>query len=59
MEFNQQRAGLSIREWCKALGLGRSTFYVLPAKPRFVKIGRRVIVSEPPAAWLKRMGGGE
>ena len=55
----QTRTGFSIPEWCASLGLGRSTFYLLKAKPLLVKVGRRVIVCEAPDAWLKRMASAD
>lgn len=50
-------AGRSVVEWAKAAGISRASFYLLDPeqRPEFVKIGRRTIVTEDPAAWLTRI----
>ena len=51
------RAGWRLRDWLAATSVGRSTFYVLPAEiaPRQVRLGKKVVVIEAPAAWLDRV----
>lgn len=51
--------GRSIRAFARAVGLGRTTLYQLPAeqRPRSLRFGRRrVVVVEQPAEWLQRVG---
>lgn len=50
-------AGLSVPEWSRLAGIGRASFYLLDPKlrPNSVKVGRRTIVIERPAAWLERV----
>ena len=50
-------AGRSISEFAQQVGIARATFYLLDQehKPLSVKIGKRVIVIEPPSDWLRRM----
>jgi hypothetical protein len=52
------RAGWSIERYAEATGVSRAMLYALPPakQPQFVKIGRRRIIVEPPAAWLQRVG---
>jgi len=51
------KAGFAIPEWCLAVGIGRSNFYVLPGqlRPRSVKIGKRHIIIEAPKDYLERI----
>ncbi len=51
------QAGFSIAEWAPAAGISRSGYYVLSAeiKPASVKIGKRTIITEAPARWLRRV----
>lgn len=51
------QAGYSIADFIKQVGISRATIYLLPedARPAGVKIGRRFIITESPAAWLTRM----
>jgi hypothetical protein len=51
------KVGWSIQEWCAALNLGRSTFYLLPAelRPKILRIGDRQIVIEAPSAYAERV----
>lgn len=52
------RAGWSVRDWCAATSISRSSLYGLPNRlqPLSVKFGRRRIVTEAPASWLQRVG---
>ena len=49
--------GLSIKEWATQVGIASSSFYLIEpsARPRRVKVGRRVLVVESPREWLERM----
>lgn len=55
--MEQQQAGFAIKDWCAAVGIGRSTFYVLPERlrPRTAKLGKRNLVIEAPRAYLDRI----
>ena len=46
-----------IPEWSRAVSISRAAFYTLVAehRPRSVKIGKRHVIIEAPAAWLERM----
>lgn len=50
-------SGFAIRDWCAQVSLGRATFYLLEneAKPRHIRVGKRIIVTESPARWLQRV----
>ncbi len=50
-------AGHTIEAWCPRVPIARATYYQLPqdARPKSLKIGRRVLILESPADWLKRM----
>ena len=54
---SEAKAGFSIREWCPAVGMGRSTFYVLPLelRPKTVKLGKKHLVIESPRDYLDRI----
>ncbi len=54
---NVVKAGFNIKEWCKAVGIGRSSLYVLQGnlRPRMAKIGKRNIVVESPREYLDRI----
>lgn len=51
------RAGYSVEEFCFAVGIGRTSFYGLPAAlaPSRIKLGKRTIVTESPSAWVSRV----
>lgn len=53
------RAGWSISEYFPGqVGFGgRTTFHALPEplRPRYIKIGRLNVITEPPAEYLKRL----
>jgi hypothetical protein len=53
------RAGWSIPEYFpNVVGFGgRTSFYALPddAKPRHIRVGRTVVIIEPPADYLRRL----
>jgi len=55
------RAGWDIPSYCAACGFSRATFYNLPdeSRPRSLKLGRRRIVVEPPAAFLARLASAQ
>lgn len=48
------KAGWATDEWCKDTGVGRSTSYELEAegKIKAVRVGKRRIITTPPAAFL-------
>lgn len=50
-------AGFGVKEWCARVGISRALFYCLPSasKPRFTKVGDRVVIFEHPTDWLSRM----
>jgi hypothetical protein len=50
-------AGHSVRNWCRAAGFSKATLYTLPfeLQPVSVKIGKRRIVIEQPADYLRRI----
>jgi hypothetical protein len=52
------RAGWSITSWCLALDISRSFFYLLSRemRPKSMKLGRRHIITEAPAEYVKRIG---
>jgi hypothetical protein len=51
------QAGYSPAEWCRRTSISRAAMYALPAdlRPRSVKLGRRRIIIEDPAAYLARL----
>lgn len=53
-----ERAGWSVERYADATGVSRAAIYALPPEqqPEYVKIGRRRVITEPPAAWLRRVG---
>ena len=55
------RAGWDIATWCPAAGISRAFHYNLPPdqQPHRVKIGKRRIIRESPAAWLARMAAAQ
>lgn len=58
----EQRAGWEVAEWCPNVPIAESSYYALSpdVAPRSVKIGRKRVITESPAAWLTRiaeMGG--
>lgn len=52
-----QRAGWRKRHWCESASIGLSTYDDLQddLKPRSIKIGRRLVITESPADWLERI----
>jgi hypothetical protein len=48
-------AGWSIPAFCAACNFSRPYFYRLPVRPRSVKLGKRHIIIEAPAAYLARL----
>lgn len=57
MSKEAQRAGWSPKEFAAACSLSRTTYYMLAPdkKPASVKVGGRVVIIEPPDAWLRRL----
>ncbi len=51
------RAGWSIPAFCAACNFSRASFYNIPGdlRPRSVKLGKRHIIIEHPAAYLARL----
>lgn len=49
--------GSTIERFTQQVGIPRRNFFLLPesCKPFSVRIGRRVIITEPAAAWLNRL----
>lgn len=52
-----QSAGFPLEGWCRAIDIGRTTYYTIPDsdKPKSVMIGGRRIIIEPPADYLARI----
>jgi hypothetical protein len=52
------RAGWRVREWCRELGIARSTYYALGPEyaPTAVHVGVMHIITESPRDWLARVG---
>jgi hypothetical protein len=52
-----EQAGFAIPSWCRAVGIGVSSFYQLGAelRPASVKVGDRRLVIESPQAYLQRI----
>lgn len=50
-------AGRSIESWTREVGLSRAGYYNMPPRfrPQAVKVGKRNIIIEAPADWLRRM----
>lgn len=53
----EKQVGWRLRDWLAATSVGRSTFYTLPddITPRQVRLGKKVIITETPSAWLDRV----
>jgi hypothetical protein len=53
----ETRAGWPVRAWCASTTLSAATLYALPLDkwPASVKLGKRRIIIEGPADWLRRM----
>jgi len=51
------QAGYHVAAWCRSVGIGRATFYVLAPhlRPRSVLLGGRRLIIEAPAAYLQRV----
>lgn len=58
MTLSNDRAGWRLRDWLAAVGISRSTYYMLESNraPYAVTVGRAHIVTESPADWLARVG---
>ena len=52
------QAGWLIPEWAQQARVSRASYYNFPeqCRPASVKIGKRVVITEAPADWLRRMG---
>ena len=50
-----EHAVWNVPEWSAALNLGRSTYYTLSIRPRSIKIGKRHLIVESPAAYVERL----
>ena len=52
-----ERAGWPPGTWCRDASISRALYYRLPPnqQPHSVKIGKRRVIRESPAAWLARM----
>ena len=50
-------AGYAPAEWCRRTSISRAKMYALPRdlQPRSIKLGRRRIIIEDPAAYLARL----
>lgn len=52
------QAGWHVAQFCRAVGISRTNFYTMTPKalrPHSVALGRRRIVIESPADWLRRV----
>ncbi|MCA3029711.1 MAG: hypothetical protein ING66_14080 [Rhodocyclaceae bacterium] len=54
-EIPKTGVGWSIQNWCAATSISRASFYLLALRPETVKLGRRTVVIESPAAYLARI----
>lgn len=56
--MSEERTGYNIQEWCGLVGVTKATFYniVESDRPKFARIGSRVVIYESPGDWLRRMG---
>lgn len=56
------KAGYSLSEWCPLAGITRASYYAMAAqsRPHGTHVGKKVVITEAPAAWLSRVrdGGG-
>ncbi len=52
-----KQAGFNLTEWCELTSISRPKLYTLPTdlRPKIIKVGRRTIVIEAPADYLKRV----
>lgn len=52
-----QRAGWTVSDWCASAGISDAFLYKLDdaRSPSSVKVGRRRLIIEAPADWLRRM----
>ena len=52
-----EQAGYAPADWCRRTSISRAKLYALPSnlQPRSVKLGRRRIIIEDPAAYLARL----
>jgi len=52
-----ERAGWTIADWCAATSVSRAKLYDMSPDiaPRSVSLGRRRIIIEAPAQWLRRI----
>ncbi|OGA72888.1 MAG: hypothetical protein A3G81_22530 [Betaproteobacteria bacterium RIFCSPLOWO2_12_FULL_65_14] len=57
VEPSEKPAGRPLGKFLVAVGVSRATYYKLEPDcvPAGVRIGRKIIVTEDPAAWLARM----
>lgn len=55
---NSNRVGWKLARYCEATGMSRSYIYALPEQqqPYSVKLGKRRVIVEAPADWLRRIG---
>ena len=51
------RAAWTVEEFAEGARIHRATFYKIPAelRPASIKIGKRTVIIESPAAWLARV----
>jgi hypothetical protein len=58
MSASEVTTGWTIEEFCKGAKIARPTLYTIPeaARPKMTRIGRRVIITESPLDWLRRIG---
>jgi hypothetical protein len=56
-QIESSPVGWRVAEFARAIRISRAGFYLLPPehRPRAVKIGKRHIIIESPADWLRRM----
>ena len=57
--MTSNKAGFTVEEWCDAVTISRSAFYMLAdnLRPAQVKVGHRRIIVESPDAYLRRLAG--
>lgn len=60
-QTEEARAGWPLRAWCASANVSVATYYTLKdgIRPKSVKLGKRRIIIEAPADWLRRMAEAE
>lgn len=53
-----EQAGYTVKAFAAKTAVSTGLLYKLPEslRPHAIKIGSRLVITEPPSAWLKRVG---